>query len=376
MPVIKGVNIQDLHFGHKDTERMYSELVQITDYLNTNDIDILNINGDYFDRKLTASEPSIYYAINFFSKLVDICKEKKIKMRVIQGTRTHDLNQTSTLFFHYLDDTDLDLKFIQTVSKEDILGLHVLYIPEEYPENSNEYYKEYKEDSYSMINGHGTWDFVAFENQIAMGNQNSTLSAPVFMYNDWKDAVKDGFIAFGHIHGRNQYGQKIFYSGSFTRWNYVERSDKGFTVWDYDTDTKEYHVKFINNTMAPSFEAITVKDIFADKDLEELTLEEITLALNLAIEKYDNIRIDLTGLSEEKIQILSKSLDANPKVKIEVKRKAMLKESTEPAIYEKFKYILERELPLNETIKRFAKEELKEELTLEKIDELLKSTEV
>ena len=105
MPIIKGVNIQDLHFGHRDTERMYNELSIVKEYLLNNEVHILNINGDYFDRKLTASEPAIFYAVTFFSELVDICKEKNIKLRVLQGTRSHDLNQTSTLFQHYLNDS-------------------------------------------------------------------------------------------------------------------------------------------------------------------------------------------------------------------------------------------------------------------------------
>jgi len=372
MPLIKGVNIQDLHFGHRDTERMYEELIQVKNYLNNNDIQILNINGDYFDRKLTASEPAIFYAVTFFSELVDICKEKNIILRVLQGTRSHDLNQTSTLFQHYLNDSDLDLKFIQEVSEESMLGLDILYIPEEYPEDAEEYYKPYKSKEYSMINGHGTWDFVAFDNQIEHGNQTSTLSAPIFIYAEWKEAVKNGFISFGHIHGRNQYGQKIFYSGSFTRWNYVERSEKGFIIWEYDTDTKKYKVEFVNNTMAPSYEAITMKDLFPDEDLKTLTLEHISEVIHIAIDAFDNVRLDLSGLTEEKIKILKESLSENSKVKVEIRsRKALLKENSEPAIYEKYKYILNRELPINETIKKFAKEEMEEEVTLEKINELL-----
>ena len=372
MPIIKGVNIQDLHFGHKDTERMYNELSIVKEYLLHNEVHILNINGDYFDRKLTASEPAIFYAVNFFSELVDICKEKNIKLRVLQGTRSHDLNQTSTLFQHYLNDPDLDLRFIQTVEDEHILGLDVLYVPEEYPENAEEYYGEFKKKEYSMINGHGTWDFVAFDNQIEHGNQTNTLSAPIFVYSEWKDAVKNGFISFGHIHGRNQYGQKIFYSGSFTRWNYVEPSEKGFITWWYDTDKKTYKVEFVDNKLAPSFEAISVKSLFEGQDLSKLSLEEVSLALNLAVERYDNVRIDLSGLSEEKIKILKKSLSENPKVKTEVRqKKALLKENAEPAIYEKYSYILKRELPINETIKKFVKEEFEQEITLEKINELL-----
>ena len=36
--------------------------------------------------------------------------------------------------------------------------------------------------------------------------------------------MPNGFVSFGHIHGRNTYGKKIFYSGSFTRWGFNEIS--------------------------------------------------------------------------------------------------------------------------------------------------------
>ena len=49
---LKGMTLQDLHFGHKHTERMYKEELPFAlEYLRTHEIHILNLNGDYFDRK-------------------------------------------------------------------------------------------------------------------------------------------------------------------------------------------------------------------------------------------------------------------------------------------------------------------------------------
>ena len=38
-------------------------------------------------------DPATFYAITFFKELIDIVKEKHLIFRVVQGTRSHDLNQ-------------------------------------------------------------------------------------------------------------------------------------------------------------------------------------------------------------------------------------------------------------------------------------------
>lgn len=374
MAIVKGVEIADLHFGHKNTELMYSELTQFKEYLENNEVHILNINGDYFDRKLSGSEPAMFYAVTFFSELVEICIRKNIKLRIILGTRSHDLNQVKTMFNHYLLKEGLDMRYIETITEEDILGLKVLYIPEEYVDDPDTYYGEYKKKSYNMIHGHGTWDFVAHNSQIENNSENTGgLRAPVFIWKEWKDAVKDGFIIFGHIHGRNVYTKKIFYPGSFTRWGFGERSAKGFIAYDYNTETKEYNVNIIDNKLAPTYEVISVRELFKDTDIKELKVESIKTVLDNEIAKYDNIRIDLSGLEDAHIQLLKKVFSESPNVKVEVRdRKTLLKEEkTEPAIYEKYSYILKRELPMEETIKRYIEEDLKVKLSLETIKKLI-----
>ncbi len=370
--LVKGVTIQDLHFGHKNTDKMYAELAQVKDFLNNNEVHILNINGDYFDRKLVGTEPAMFYAVTFFSELVEICKEKNIKLRALQGTRSHELNQLSTMFQHYLSDPELDFKIVLTVEKEEILGLNVLYVPEEYPENVAEYYSEYMSGNYNIIHGHGTWDFAAFENQIEEAEKTGTHVAPVFMYPDWEASIKKGFAIFGHIHKRQNY-KNVYYSGSFTRWGYGDRSDKGFVYYEVDTETKKWVFKYIDNTQAPRYDVISVKEIFKGRDLEKLSFDEIKLALDTVIGESENIRIDLAGLTEDKIKVFRKSLQENSNVKVEVREKKseLLKESTEPAIYEKYKYILERQLPIDETIKRFMLEEYQTDVSLDKIRDIL-----
>ena len=78
--ILKGVTLQDVHFGHKHTERMYDELEDFLTFVEETDLDIVHLNGDYFHRKLTATEPAIAYAIKFFDRLVELCVKKNIKL--------------------------------------------------------------------------------------------------------------------------------------------------------------------------------------------------------------------------------------------------------------------------------------------------------
>lgn len=307
----------------------------------------------------------------FFKQLIDIVKEKGIILRIIQGTRSHDLNQLQA-FKSYESDSDINFRIIESVEVEDILGLHVLFIPEEYPEDVNEFYKTFKEDKYHIGFAHGTFDFVAPPGSIEISNR-MTHSSPVLMWDEWKSAFEKGFISAGHIHGRNVYGNKIFYPGSFTRWSYGERSDKGFTYFEYDLESEEYFVKFIDNTLAPKYDVISVSELKDNTVLE--SVEDFQKALDSIVESTDNLRIDLAGLPEEKIKILKEYYKNNPKVKIEVRdnKKALLRESNESKSkdFEKWHYITKRSLPLNETIKRFCKEELKKDISTDVIDSII-----
>lgn len=374
MAIVRGVAIQDFHFGHKRTEEMYHELEKFTNFVKDNEIHILNINGDYFDRKLSATEPAIYYAITYFDELMKICREKKIKVRVMLGTRSHDLNQYSTLFQHYFTDPTLDIRYIPTVQTEEIIGLKVLYIPEEYPEDGEAYYEEFKKGKYNIIHGHGTWDFVSF---VANFNheehkKEGVRTAPIFKYDEWKDSIEEGFSIFGHIHQKQSH-KNVHYAGSYTSWGFGDPSEKSFLYYEIDTETNKYKLDFIINEKAPTYQSTSVKALFKDRKLSELSVEEVQNVIKEQSEKYDNVKINVAGLSDDKIQIFRKAFEENKNVKIENKKrkKATLKENVEPAIYERYGYILERELPLNETVQKFIKDEMGETIDLEKVKELL-----
>ena len=94
------------------------------------------------------------------------------------------------------------------------------------------------------------------------------------------------------------------------------------------------------------------------------------------LKKTDNLAIDLNGLSSENIEILKKVYANNPHVKIKVSEsKQVLKESAEEdKKFEKYEYITKRKLPMDQTIKKFCEEDLKCEIPLDVITDILKES--
>lgn len=374
--IVRGVSLNDIHFGIKESKRVYEELQIVKDFLNENDVDILTINGDYFDCKLSVGDPATFYAVSFFDELIKIVRNKNIIFRVLQGTKSHDLNQLQ-IFKHYEEDLSLDFRIIENVEEESFFDdqFNVLYIPEEYPENAEEYYKDWKTRKYNVMFAHTTFDFVSLPGQIEISKKD-THTAPVLIWKEWKDALKNGFATVGHIHGRNTYSNKIYYSGSFSRWNYGERGDKGFTYYEYDTEKLIYDVRYIDNEKAPLFDVISVRELGID--LETTDIEILKETLDTFIKSpNDNLRIDLNGLSKEKIEILRSYYKGQGNIKIEVREnKNLLKETSKrKEEFEKYHYITKRQLPLNETIKKFCKEDLNKNIDLKDIDGVLKEDE-
>ena len=59
---------------------------------------------------------------------------ESVMLKFFEQSTGHDITE-------FLKELEYDFKIIETVQTEDLLGLHVLYIPEEYPTDADEYYK-------------------------------------------------------------------------------------------------------------------------------------------------------------------------------------------------------------------------------------------
>lgn len=265
-PVKVVVDAGDFHFGAKDDEHLAQEYETIFNSFieeNKEEIDLLVISGDLFHKELKTSSDSMRLLLRCFTKTLKICESSRIQVRLLQGTMSHDRGQVETLgiaLSHFKN-----FKVITSCCAEEIYkDFKVLYIPEEYPKDMKEFYKEAifeaEDKAYDFVFFHGTIDFQAFASQ-AYESELSMESAPVFKADDLIRICK-GAVTGGHIHTACDYKEKVFYHGSFSRTCQGEPKSKGFMYYVYDSEKESFDHEFVENTDAPIFKSLSVDELF------------------------------------------------------------------------------------------------------------------
>lgn len=355
------VNISDIHIGKKDDMRLKEELEIFFDYLkDTENIDMITISGDLFDRVLTANEYGTTLALEFIQRLIDLYIPE-IDIRIIKGTRSHDFNQLDILKV-FKEKAGSHFKIIEKNEVEVFNGYKILYLPEEYPTDYDDFYKEnllgVEDKVYDFIIGHGMIDFIAFTGY-EDDSENRVHGTSTHKADDLIRVTK-GPIIFGHIHEKQEYKNKIYYTGSYSRYSFDTPSEKGFMVFDIDDDDpSKFKMTFIENTKAPTYAVL---------DIDKLNLEGVDDHVKYIKElsdKYDFVKIKTGNKANLDIARALTEKDSSIKVQSVNKEKETIK------VDPKYEYILKKELPLNETIRKFMNEEYDKDIDLDFISKVI-----
>lgn len=355
------VNISDIHIGKKDDMRLKEELEIFFDYLkDTENIDMITISGDLFDRVLTANEYGTTLALEFIQRLIDLYVPE-IDIRIIKGTRSHDFNQLDILKV-FKEKSGSHFKIIEKNEVEVFNGYKILYLPEEYPTDYDDFYKEnllgVDDRVYDFIIGHGMIDFIAFTGY-EDDSENRVHGTPTHKADDLIRVTK-GPIIFGHIHEKQEYKDKIYYTGSYSRYSFDTPSEKGFMVFDIDDDDpSKFKMTFIENTKAPTYAVL---------DIDKLNLEGVDDHVKYIKElsdKYDFVKIKTGNKANLDIARALTEKDSSIKVQSVNKEKETIK------VDPKYEYILKKELPLNETIRKFMNEEYDKDIDIDFISKVI-----
>lgn len=358
---MKLVNISDIHIGKKDDMKLKDELEIFFDYLkNTENIDMITISGDLFDRVLTANEYGTTLALEFIQRLIDLYVPE-IDIRIIKGTRSHDFNQLDILKV-FKEKAGSHFKIIEKNEVEVFNGYRILYLPEEYPTDYDDFYKEnllgVEDKVYDFIIGHGMIDFIAFTGY-EDDSENRVHGTPTHKANDLIRVTK-GPIIFGHIHEKQEYKDKIYYTGSYSRYSFDTPSEKGFMVFDIDdNDPSNFKMTFIENTAAPTYAIL---------DIDKLNLEGVddhVKYIKELADKYDYVKIKTGNKANLDIARVLTEKDSSIKVQSVNKEKETIK------VDPKYEYILKKELPLNETIRKFITEEYDKDIDIDFISKVI-----
>lgn len=366
--VIECIVMADLHWGVIDPSVFEKELDKcLFEPLRhrKNKIDFLVIAGDTFDMREYFSSKTVRYVIRFLYQLLDYVD----KIFVIEGTRNHDGYQTiplSTIFCDVLKTNQI--QFIQEVTDIRYKDISVLFIPEEYVVDEENYYKSFFSNHYDFIFGHGMIDKIWYARE---SNEklvvNHVPSAPLFSVDQLCSVAN--YVYFGHVHTHKAYGprNRFKYIGPPTRWEFDKDWDCGYYhVW-YDRTTGLANEEFIVNELARKLNTtiLTVDHELTSSEINLLSLsvrnqlphcDRLRVILNMyddvpnvitirntiiaKLETYSNVRIDVKMLSradgptdaQETIEERNQRINEYVQIPEDVRIQSFIKERTDRLI--------------------------------------------
>jgi DNA repair exonuclease SbcCD nuclease subunit len=258
MAKIKYIVFSDIHFG-SNKNKTTNIANNLLNYLLKNvkvikDVDVFILAGDVFDRLLTAASLDYIIAVECLTKICMFCRLHNIKLRILEGTPSHD-NKQCKILYTVLDELkmDIDFRYITDIEIEYIkeLDTHILYIPDEVHHDAKDTLLEVKALMESMnlnqvdiaiMHGAFKYQFPILE-LASMHEEEEYLSL-----------VKH-YISIGHVHGMSTY-KRILAQGSFDRLAHNEEEPKGAMYIEIINDRRSY--VFIENKDAKIFKTIRI----------------------------------------------------------------------------------------------------------------------
>ena len=369
--------VGDIHFGYYPPELLYKEFQLIIDTINNNDIDCVIIAGDYYDTKLSMASAHSVYSVKAFSDLIKTCEELSIKVRQIKGTNSHDPENQLKNLAQIANSSKCDYRLILTVDEEELFpGMNVLYIPEEYMEDSKEYYKDYFNKKYQLVFGHGMFEETNFSSK----NKYQTMKKyPVFNSKEMEELC-EGPIVFGHIHTAQRIRNRIQYTGSLVRSRFGEEEAKGFYIVDFDTESKESNFEFVENELTTRYDTIEIKP---DNYVFSLMVNEQIAYFKKLIETYkkDNLRIKI-NIPEDMVNSATFIDNMNvvfndyKNVKLQIVENSKIKLDNElrekvNLLMDKYNFIFDKSVGYDEKIQEFIKLKTGKEISLDRIRSMI-----
>lgn len=312
---MKYLVLSDIHLGHNinktDLIIKNLQLYFKENYIIFSKLDYIFLAGDVFDKLLLSSGSDFMLANSWLVELVMFCKEHNIKLRILEGTPSHDWKQSEVVYSiisKYAK--DLDYKYIKTLYIENDNGFYILYVPDEYKPTAEETYKDVlkllAENNIKKV------DIAIMHGQFKYQLPNIDLPSSHDEEN-YLNIVKH-YISIGHIHKSSVNG-RILAQGSFDRLAHNEEEDKGGMYIILDND-KGDSFSFIVNKHSMLFNTYKYDNITEDELLKDFNNKVKNLPM------FSNVRLILNRnmLLNKSIKEINKKYP-NIKIKIETKDK-------------------------------------------------------
>ena len=224
--------------------------------LETGKIKLLLIAGDLFDRRLQFNHDDTTIAIEWMYHLLSVCKKHNIILRILEGTPSHDWEQSKHFIPACKFYKNVNVQWINKISIEHIpeINKSILYIPDEATESTEITLGIVKELMYKL--GIDSVDIGCMHGMFKYQMPNIDLSEKNYHKEEEYLKIVKGPIIIGHIH-KHKPKSRIIPPGSFDRLAFNEEEDKGFLHFNIDKkDSSRYKCKFIVNKTAKVFKYI------------------------------------------------------------------------------------------------------------------------
>jgi len=344
------VVISDIHLGHdkNKTEDIIDNLNRFFKAYNHLIVksDMIIIPGDVFDKLLSNNSKDSRLAYNWLAWLVKFCKEYGIKLRILEGTPSHDWKQVKVLdeILKSLNIENVDYRYVDVLDIEHIddLGLSILYIPDEWKPTAKKVYADVKKtlsknnlDKVDIVVMHGAFDY-----------QIPNITSDHFHNEQDYLNITNYVVLAGHVHNHSQF-EKILVPGSFDRLTHADENiKKGGLYITLDVDKKTFKYQFLENKTALEFITLEYQHDSIeklDKQLKKLNNDgklkhvrivdrlgnpELNFLVKDFMHKYPNLKITVTNKPDDKkvskIKLQTKSdtlevLDSNV-IKTEIEK--------------------------------------------------------
>lgn len=343
-------HISDIHFGVMDAQLEYKILKeQYIDRIKDLPLDIISIDGDLFNKLDMSNTDSCLYASLLVADIVSICKNNR-KMGIptvfiiLAGTKNHDAGQLR-LFYHYLNDPDLDIRIVEQIQFEYVNGMKILCIPELYGIAENIYQQFlYGMGPYDMCFMHGTV-------QGAVYGDNAGESR-LFRPEDFGLCM--GPVIAGHVHPGGCFNSFMYYNGSPIRWSFGEEGPKGFQVVLYDMDTRKYYI-YLEQITSFRYDTITIDELLCTDPKKVIEyIDNLKAKENI---DYIRLKCKLTPDLEPNMKIIQEYYRTNKTVKFKIDKvmtdeeKSIAEKNTD--LYNKYSYVFDKSMSAYDILARY-----------------------
>lgn len=282
------------------------------------EVDLFCINGDFFDDSVIFDSRGFDPIYELMFNILKLCEKHQTKLRVLQGTWSHDRNQCQKFdLFYRVHGFTFDFRMVEVIDFEEIQfkdrSLRFMYVPDDIGYATSEAALAAITDKmYSK-----GWDYVDYGCMHDFFDFTYPKNIPINrrVYREDQFGFVRKAIDVGHVHQHRVGPLGFAYSnGSFDRTTAGDEDPKGLILFTDNVDG--YKAQFIENKLAAVFDTLLFKE---EDDTETIRNAIIEHLAKIKTERQINLRFIIAS-PDQWAAIVSWFKEHRPDVKITSKK--------------------------------------------------------